>query len=75
MLMQRRRRMILLAAILVSTLAWIIVKAWPSLVPVLLPPQQTAPSSVEVARDALAPLPTKGRAPKTGYKLSNFGDG
>lgn len=75
MLMQRRRRMILLAVILVSTLTWIIVKEWPSLVPVLSPPQQTAPSSGEVARDALAVLPTKGRAPKTGYKRSQFGDG
>ena len=75
MLMQRRRRMILLAVILVSTLAWIIVKEWPSLVLVLSPPQQTAPSSGEVARDALAVLSTKGRAPKTGYKRSQFGDG
>ena len=75
MLMQQRRRMILAAVVLVSTLAWIIVKEWPSLAPILSPPQQTTPSSGEVARDALAALPTKGRAPKTGYKRSQFGDG
>lgn len=75
MLMQRRRRIVLVAVVLVSTLAWIIVKEWPSLAPILSPPQQTTPSSGEVAREALAALPTKGRAPKTGYKRSQFGDG
>ena len=75
MLMQRRRRMVLVAVVLIGTLAWIIVKEWPSLAPILSPPQQTTPSSGEVARDALAALPTKGRAPKTGYKRSQFGDG
>ena len=79
MLMQRRRRMVLVAVILIGTLGWIVVKEWPNL-PLMLPdsqPQQSGPNfgSGEVARDALAALPTKGRAPKTGYKRSQFGDG
>ena len=79
MLMQRRRRMILAAVVLIGTLGWIVVKEWPNL-PLMLPdlqPQQSGSNSDpgEVARDALAALPTKGRAPKTGYKRSQFGDG
>lgn len=79
MLMQRRRRMILVAVILIGTLGWIVVKEWPNL-PLMLPdsqPQQSGSNSGsgEIARDALAALPTKGRAPKTGYKRSQFGDG
>ena len=79
MLMQRRRRIVLVAVVLVSALAWIIVKEWPNL-PLMLPdsqPQQPelVSGSGEIARDALAALPTKGRAPKTGYKRSQFGDG
>ena len=79
MLMQRRRRMVLVAVILIGTLGWIVVKEWPNL-PLMLPdsqPQQSGSNSGsgEVARDALAALPTKGRAPKTGYKRSQFGDG
>lgn len=79
MLMQRRRRIVLVAVILIGTLGWIIVKEWPNLplIPPDLQPQQSelASGSGEVARDALAALPTKGRAPKTGYKRSQFGDG
>lgn len=79
MLMQRRRRMVLVAVILIGTLGWIIVKERPNL-PMMLPNSQSqqselASGSGEVARDALAALPTKGRAPKTGYKRSQFGDG
>ena len=79
MLMQRRRRMILAAVVLIGTLGWIVVKEWPNL-PLMLPdlqPQQSGSNSGpgEVAREALAALPTKGRAPKTGYKRSQFGDG
>lgn len=79
MLMQRRRRMVLVAVILIGTLGWIVVKEWPNL-PLMPPnsqPQQSGSNSGsgEVARDALAALPTKGRAPKTGYKRSQFGDG
>ena len=79
MLMQRRRRIVLVAVVLIGTLGWIVVKEWPNLS--LMPPdsqsQQSGPNfgSGEVARDALATLPTKGRAPKTGYKRSQFGDG
>lgn len=77
--MQRRRRIVLVAVVLIGTLGWIVVKEWPNL-PLMLPdsqPQQSelASGSGEVARDALAALPTKGRAPKTGYKRSQFGDG
>lgn len=79
MLMQRRRRIVLVAVVLMGTLGWIIVKEWPNL-SLMLPdsqPQQSelVSGSGEVARDALAALPTKGRAPKTGYKRSQFGDG
>ena len=77
--MQRRRRMVLVAVILIGTLGWIVVKERPNL-PLMPPnsqPQQSGSNSGsgEVARDALAALPTKGRAPKTGYKRSQFGDG
>lgn len=79
MLMQRRRRIVLVAVILIGTLGWVIVKEWPNL-PLMPPDSQSQQSgsnsdSGEVARDALAALPTKGRAPKTGYKRSQFGDG
>ena len=79
MLMQRRRRIVLVAVVLMGTLGWIVVKERPNL-PLMLPNSQSqqselASSSGEVARDALAALPTKGRAPKTGYKRSQFGDG
>ena len=77
--MQRRRRIVLVAVVLMGTLGWIIVKERPNL-PLMLPDSQSQQSgsnsdSGEVARDALAALPTKGRAPKTGYKRSQFGDG
>ena len=79
MLMQRRRRIVLVAVILTGTLGWIVVKERPNL-PLMLPDSQSQQSGLnsdsgEVARDALAALPTKGRAPKTGYKRSQFGDG
>ena len=79
MLMQRRRRIVLVAVILMGTLGWIVVKEWPNL-PLMPPDSQSQQSgsnsdSGEVARNALAALPTKGRAPKTGYKRSQFGDG
>lgn len=79
MLMQRRRRIVLVAVILIGTLGWIVVKEWPNL-PLMPPDSQSQQSgsnsdSGEVARNALAALPTKGRAPKTGYKRSQFGDG
>ena len=79
MLMQRRRRIVLVAVVLIGTLGWIVVKEWPNL-PLMPPDSQSQQSgsnsdSGEVARNALAALPTKGRAPKTGYKRSQFGDG
>ncbi len=79
MLMQRRRRMVLVAVILIGTLGWVVIKERPNLL-LMLPDSQSQQSgsnsgSGEVARDALAALPTKGRAPKTGYKRSQFGDG
>lgn len=79
MLMQRRRRIVLVAVVLIGTLGWVVVKEWPNL-PLIPPDSQSQQSgsnsdSGEVARDALAALPTKGRAPKTGYKRSQFGDG
>ena len=79
MLMQRRRRIVLVAVVLMGTLGWIVVKEWPDL-PLMPPDSQSQQSgsnsdSGEVARNALAALPTKGRAPKTGYKRSQFGDG
>ena len=79
MLMQRRRRMVLVAVILIGTLGWVVIKEWSNLL-LMLPDLQSQQSgsnsdSGEIARDALAALPTKGRAPKTGYKRSQFGDG
>ena len=79
MLMQRRRRIVLVAVILIGTLGWIVIKERPNLL-LLLPDSQSQQSGLnsgsgEIARDALAALPTKGRAPKTGYKRSQFGDG
>ena len=79
MLMQRRRRIVLVAVVLIGTLGWIVVKEWLNL-PLMLPNSHAQQSgsnsgSGEIARDALAALPTKGRAPKTGYKRSQFGDG
>ena len=79
MLMQRWRRMVLVAVILMATLGWVVVKERPNL-PLMVSDSQSqqtglAYGSGEIARDALAALPTKGRAPKTGYKRSQFGDG
>ena len=79
MLMQRRRRIVLVAVILTGTLGWIVIKEWSNLL-LMLPDSQSQQSgsnsgSGEIARDTLAALPTKGRAPKTGYKRSQFGDG
>ena len=79
MLMQRRRRMVLVAVILIGTLGWVVIKEWSNLL-LMLPDSRSQQSgsnsgSGEIARDALAALPTKGRAPKTGYKRSQFGDG
>ena len=79
MLMQRRRRIVLVAVILIGTLGWVVIKEWPNL-PLMLPDSQSQQSGLnsgsgEIARDALVALPTKGRAPKTGYKRSQFGDG
>ena len=75
MLMQRRRRMVLVAVILIGTIGWVVIKEWSNLLLMLPDSQSQQPGSGEVARDALAALPTKGRAPKTGYKRSQFGDG
>jgi hypothetical protein bbifN4_07517 len=77
--MQRRRRIVLVAVILIGTLGWIVIKERPNLL-LMLPDSQSQQSGLnsgsgEIARDALAALPTKGRAPKTGYKRSQFGDG
>jgi hypothetical protein bbifN4_07517 len=71
--------MVLVAVILIGTLGWVVIKERPNLL-LMLPDSQSQQSgsnsgSGEVARDALAALPTKGRAPKTGYKRSQFGDG
>lgn len=54
MLMQRRRRMVLVAVILIGTLGWIVVKEWPNL-PLMPPDSQSQQSgsnsdSGEVAR-------------------------
>jgi len=71
--------MVLVAVILIGTLGWVVIKEWPNL-PLMLPDSQSqqpelASGSGEIAREALAALSTKGRAPKTGYKRSQFGDG
>ena len=71
--------MVLVAVILIGTLGWVVIKEWSNLL-LMLPDSRSQQSgsnsgSGEIARDALAALPTKGRAPKTGYKRSQFGDG
>lgn len=60
MLMQRRRRIVLVAVVLMGTLGWIIVKERPNL-PLMLPDSQSQQSGLnsgsgEIARDALAAL-------------------
>ena len=75
MLMQRRRRMVLVAVILIGTLGWVVIKEWPNL-PLMLPDSQSqqselASGSGEIARDALAALPTKGWAKAGGCDTRN----
>ena len=67
---QRRRRIIAVIVLLASLAAWIV-----QTIPQPAAPTQQRSGNRELASAALEMLPVKGRAPKTGYKRAQFGDG
>ena len=67
---QRRRRVITVIALLAALAAWIV-----QTIPQPAAPAQQRSGGGELASVALEVLPVKGRAPKTGYKRAQFGDG
>lgn len=69
---QRRRRIIAVIVLLAALAAWIV-----QTIPISQPaaPVQRRGGNGELASAALEMLPMKGRAPKTGYKRAQFGDG
>ena len=67
---QRRRRIIAVIVLLAALVAWIV-----QTVPQPAAPTQQRSGNGELASAALEMLPVKGRAPKTGYKRAQFGDG
>lgn len=85
--MQHRRRRIGLAGVLTLLVVWWLVsqQVTPAVDTSTLDPQiredsqvagvQESDPDVKLAREVLESLPIKGRAPKTGYKRSQFGDG
>lgn len=79
----RKRRVTVLVATLLSLLAWVVTTQQPSLAtqpiaqPSVQPPATSSPVAADrqLALDALESLSVKGRAAKTGYKRTQFGDG
>ena len=69
---QRRRRVITVIALLAALAAWIVQTIPQS--QLIATPQQRSGGG-ELASVVLETLPVKGRAPKTGYKRAQFGDG
>ena len=67
---QRRRRITAVIVLLAALVAWIV-----QTVPQPVAPTQQRSGNGELASAALEMLPMKGRAPKTGYKRAQFGDG
>lgn len=67
---QRRRRITAVIVLLAALAAWIV-----QTVPQPAAPTQQRSGNGELASAALEMLPVKGRAPKTGYKRAQFGDG
>lgn len=67
---QRRRRITAVIVLLAALVAWIV-----QTVPQPVAPTQQRSGNGELASAALEMLPVKGRAPKTGYKRAQFGDG
>ena len=69
---QRRRRVITVIALLAALAAWIVQTIPQSQ---LIATPQRRSGGGELASVVLETLPVKGRAPKTGYKRAQFGDG
>ena len=67
---QRRRRITAVIVLLAALAAWIV-----QTIPQPAAPAQQRSGNGELASAALEMLPVKGRAPKTGYKRAQFGDG
>ena len=67
---QRRRRITAVIVLLAALAAWIV-----QTIPQPAAPVQRRSGNGELASAALEMLPMKGRAPKTGYKRAQFGDG
>ena len=67
---QRRRRITAVIVLLAALAAWIV-----QTIPQPAAPAQQRSGNGELASAALEILPVKGRAPKTGYKRAQFGDG
>lgn len=67
---QRRRRITAVIVLLAALVAWIV-----QTIPQPAAPAQQRSGNGELASAALEMLPVKGRAPKTGYKRAQFGDG
>lgn len=67
---QRRRRIIAVIVLLAALAAWIM-----QTIPQPATPPRQRSGNGELASAALEMLPMKGRAPKTGYKRAQFGDG
>lgn len=67
---QRRRRIIAVIVLLAALAAWIV-----QTIPQPATPPRQRSGNGELASAALEMLPMKGRAPKTGYKRAQFGDG
>ena len=65
----RRRRIVVVVGLVIVALAAAIIHD------VYFSPKTVVPPGDSSARTLLAQLPVKGRAPKTGYKRSQFGDG
>lgn len=67
---QRRRRVTAVIVLLAALAAWIV-----QTIPQPATPPRQRSGNGELASAALEMLPMKGRAPKTGYKRAQFGDG
>ena len=72
----RTRRISLVIAIVLSAVVWLALQYHPSpSTPASQPTTQQVARGAGAAQDALDALPVKGRAPKTGYARTQFGDG
>ena len=69
----RRRRVIM--AVIVFAVTALVIMTRPELTQQAAPPTPASTEATGQAVDALARLPVKGRAPKTGYERTQFGEG